>query len=109
MGLPVCWYGSSIALRAASPISSEAVAQNQPCEEKGVSWGKHLCFEKESPMRTPNGLYADERIIYHPELLTCPHCGDLLVMYNSLAWDKRSEERRVGKEGRTGKVGEERK
>jgi hypothetical protein len=39
-------------------------------------------------MRTPNGLYADERIIYHPELLTCPHCGDLLVMYNYLAWDK---------------------
>jgi hypothetical protein len=65
-----------------------AVAQNQPCEEKGVSWGKHLCFEEEIPMRTPKGLYADERIIYHPELLTCPHCGDLLVMYNYLAWDK---------------------
>ena len=39
-------------------------------------------------MRTPKGLYADERLIYHPELLTCPHCGDLLVMYNSLAWEK---------------------
>jgi|SRR5256712_8418204 len=39
-------------------------------------------------MRTPKRLYADERIIYHPELLTCPHCGDLLVMYNYLAWDK---------------------
>jgi Transposase, Mutator family len=39
-------------------------------------------------MRTPKGLYADERLIYHPELLTCPHCGDLLVMYNYLAWDK---------------------
>ncbi len=39
-------------------------------------------------MRTPKRLYADERIIYHPALLTCPHCGDLLVMYNYLAWDK---------------------
>jgi hypothetical protein len=27
-------------------------------------------------------------MIYHPELLTCPHCGDLLVTCNSLAWDK---------------------
>jgi len=39
-------------------------------------------------MRTPKRLYAKERIIYHPELLTCLHCGDLLVMWNSLAWDK---------------------
>lgn len=39
-------------------------------------------------MRTPTRLYADERIIYHPELLTCPHCGELLVMHNYLAWDK---------------------
>jgi hypothetical protein len=39
-------------------------------------------------MRTPKQLYAEERIIYHPELLTCPHCGDLLVTCNSLAWDK---------------------
>ena len=39
-------------------------------------------------MRTPKRLYADERIIYHPELLTCPHCGDLLVMHNYLTWDK---------------------
>src|SRR5437899_6876874 len=40
------------------------------------------------PMTTPNRLYAHERIIYQPELLTCPHCGDLLVMCNYLAWDK---------------------
>jgi Transposase, Mutator family len=39
-------------------------------------------------MRTPKRLYSEERIIYHPELLTCPHCGDLLVMWNYLAWDK---------------------
>jgi Transposase, Mutator family len=39
-------------------------------------------------MRTPKRLYAAERIIYHPELLTCLHCGDLLVMWNYLAWDK---------------------
>jgi len=39
-------------------------------------------------MRTPKRLYAEERIIYHPELLTCLHCGDLLVMWNYLAWDK---------------------
>lgn len=39
-------------------------------------------------MRTPKRLYPEERIIYHPELLTCPHCGDFLVMWNYLAWDK---------------------
>jgi hypothetical protein len=39
-------------------------------------------------MRTPKPLYAHERMIYRPELLTCPHCGDLLVMCNYLAWDK---------------------
>ena len=39
-------------------------------------------------MRTPKPLYAHKRMIYHPELLTCPHCGDLLVMCNYLAWDK---------------------
>jgi len=27
-------------------------------------------------------------MIYQPEILTCPHCGDLLVMCNYLAWDK---------------------
>src|SRR6516165_2398410 len=43
---------------------------------------------KEAPMRTPKRLYAQQRIIYQPELLTCPHCGDLLVMGNYLAWDK---------------------
>ena len=39
-------------------------------------------------MRTPKRLYAQQRLIYQPELLTCPHCGDLLVMCNSLAWNK---------------------
>ncbi len=39
-------------------------------------------------MRTPKRLYPEERIIYHPELLTCPHCGDLLALWNYLAWDK---------------------
>src|SRR5437867_3231696 len=43
---------------------------------------------QEVPMRTPQQLYAHERIIYQPEFLTCPHCGDLLVMCNYLAWDK---------------------
>src|SRR3989454_10489578 len=43
---------------------------------------------QEGPMRTPKRLYTEERLIYHPELLTCPHCGDLLVMCNYLAWDK---------------------
>ena len=39
-------------------------------------------------MRTPKQLYAHERMIYQPELLTCPHCGELLVTCNYLAWDK---------------------
>ena len=43
---------------------------------------------EEVPMRTPKRLYAEERIIYRPELLTCLHCGDLLVLWNYLAWDK---------------------
>src|SRR3989449_1574494 len=43
---------------------------------------------EEEPMRTPQRLYAQERIIYQPELLTCPHCVDLLVMCNYLTWDK---------------------
>jgi len=43
---------------------------------------------QEVPMRTPKRLYPEERLIYHPELLTCPHCGDLLVTCNYLAWDK---------------------
>src|SRR5262245_60786680 len=43
---------------------------------------------QEVPMRTPKRLYAEARIMYHPELLTCLHCGDLLVLWNYLAWDK---------------------
>ena len=39
-------------------------------------------------MRTPKPLYAHERMIYQPELLTCPPCGDLRVTCNYLAWDK---------------------
>jgi Transposase, Mutator family len=39
-------------------------------------------------MRIPKRLYAQQRLIYHPELLTCPHCGALLVMCNYLAWNK---------------------
>ena len=42
----------------------------------------------EVAMRTPKSLYAQQRIIYQPELLTCPHCGDLLMLCNSLAWNK---------------------
>lgn len=39
-------------------------------------------------MRTPKSLYAQQRRIYHPELLSCPSCGDLLVGCNYLKWDK---------------------
>ena len=39
-------------------------------------------------MRIPKRLYAQQRLIYQPELLTCPHCGALLVMCNYLAWNK---------------------
>jgi hypothetical protein len=35
-------------------------------------------------MRLSKRLYAEERLIYHPELLTCLHCGDLLVPWTSL-------------------------
>jgi len=43
---------------------------------------------EEAPMRTPKPLYAQERRMYQPELLTCPHGGDLLVLCHYLAWDK---------------------
>ena len=39
-------------------------------------------------MRTPKRLYAEERIIDQPELRSCLHGGDVLVPWNSLAWDK---------------------
>ena len=39
-------------------------------------------------MSTPKRLYVQQRVMYQPALLTCPHCGDLLVMCNSLAWKK---------------------
>jgi hypothetical protein len=39
-------------------------------------------------MRTPKSLYVQQRRLYHPELLSCPSCGDLLVGCNYLKWDK---------------------
>jgi hypothetical protein len=39
-------------------------------------------------MRTPKPLYAQRRLIYQPEWPTCPHCGEVLVMCNYLAWNK---------------------
>src|SRR3989442_12385662 len=74
-----------------------AVAQKPPCEENRVIMGQEFPLKlgqcgqdasQEVPMRTPKRLYAQERLIYQPELLTCPHCGDLLVMSNYLVWDK---------------------
>src|SRR5207245_10486042 len=74
-----------------------AVAQKSPCEGNRVIMGEESPIKlgqrgqdarQEVPMRTPKQLYAQERIIYQPELLTCPHCGDLLVMCPYLAWYK---------------------
>ncbi len=39
-------------------------------------------------MRTPKRLYAQKRLIYQPELPTCPRCGEVLVMCNYLTWDQ---------------------
>ena len=41
---------------------------------------------EEVPMQTPKRFYAQPRLIDQPELLPCPHCGDLLVMGHALAW-----------------------
>jgi hypothetical protein len=49
---------------------------------------RHPYASLEEPMRTPKRLYAQQRLIYQPELPTCPHCGEVLVMCNYLAWDK---------------------
>src|SRR2546428_8694696 len=78
-------------------MCQHAVAQKSPCEGNRVIMGKTSPptlgqrgpdARQEVPMRTPKRLYAHERVIYQPELLTCPHCGDLLVMCNYLAWHK---------------------
>src|SRR5215831_13516041 len=60
------------------------MGEKSPCNlgERGQDAGQEV------PMRTPKRLYPEERIIYHPELLTCPHCGDLVILWNYLAWDK---------------------
>jgi hypothetical protein len=42
-------------------------------------------------MRTPQRCYAAERSISQSELLPCLHCGDLLVAWHSLAWDKTTQ------------------
>ena len=47
-------------------------------------------------MRTPKRLYAQQRLIYQPELLTCPHCDDRLALCNYLAWDKTVQTLRRG-------------
>src|SRR5437016_392108 len=80
-----------------SQSRADAVAQKSPCERNRVIMGKESLLKhsqrgqdarQEVPMRTPKQLYAQERIIYQPEILTCPHCGDLLVLCPYLAWDK---------------------
>jgi rRNA maturation protein Nop10 len=76
-------------------MCGNAVALKPRCEEKGLSWAYTISLQlspcgqdasPEAPMRTPKRLYAQQRWIYQPELLTCPHCGALLVMCNYLAW-----------------------
>jgi hypothetical protein len=51
----------------------------------GIPNSRH---HQEIPMRTPKSLYVQQRRIYHPELLSCPSCGDLLVGCPYLKWDK---------------------
>src|SRR5262245_53690439 len=78
-------------------VALEAVAQKSPCERNRVIMGQESPIQlgqrrqdarQEVPMRTPKPLYAHERMIYRPEILTCPHGGDLLVTCNYVAWDK---------------------
>src|SRR5262249_16930583 len=65
--------------------------QKPPCERNRVIMGQDSPpklgqrgsdAREEVPMKTPKRLYAQQRMIYQPELLTCPHCGDLLVLCN---------------------------
>src|SRR5215213_6005619 len=39
-------------------------------------------------MRTPKTVYPQQRLIYHPEVTVCPHCGGPVQLVNHLAWDK---------------------
>jgi hypothetical protein len=56
-------------------MSQEFLLQLSPCrQDTGV----------EVAMRTPKSFYAQQRRIYQPELLTCPHCGDLVMLCNYL-------------------------
>jgi hypothetical protein len=50
--------------------------------------GKKSSAYQEIPMRTPKPLYAEQRLIFHPELVTCPHCGEVVVSCNYLSWEK---------------------
>ena len=60
------------------------MGEKSPCTlcERGQDAGQEV------PMRPPKRFYPEARILSPPELLTCPPCGDLLVLGNSLAWDK---------------------
>lgn len=39
-------------------------------------------------MRTRREFHPEKRIIYHTELSACPVCGEALMTYNYLTWDK---------------------
>src|SRR5215471_6465155 len=87
-----CWWFLSV-VPPSMMQWPPAVAQKSPCESNRVIMGKESYLKpyqrgqdvgQEAPMRTPKRLYAEERIIYHPELLTCLHCSALLVMWNYL-------------------------
>lgn len=39
-------------------------------------------------MSTSKSLYVQQHRIYHPELLSCPSCGTLLVGCHDFKWDK---------------------
>jgi hypothetical protein len=39
-------------------------------------------------MRTPKALYPRDRLLFHPELIECPRCGEGMTLANYLRWDK---------------------
>ena len=39
-------------------------------------------------MRTRREFHPEKRIIYHAELSACPVCGEALMTYDYLIWDK---------------------
>ena len=54
-------------------------------QESPIQLGPRGQDARQGAHENPEAIIAQERILHQPEFLTCPHCGDLLVMCTYLA------------------------